>query len=52
MEDSLKITQNEDKSFSLEWNKEDPKWAWLNGLTSEQVQIIIKQAINEHINEL
>ena len=48
MNDSLKIHQNEDGSFSLEWDKEDPNWAWLNGLTSEQLQVIIEQAIKDY----
>ena len=48
MDDSLKIHQNKDGSFSLEWNKEDPNWGWLNGLTSEQLQVIIEQAINDY----
>lgn len=48
MNDSLKIHQNNDGSFSLEWDKEDPNWAWLNGLTSEQLQVIIEQAIKDY----
>ena len=48
MNDSLKIHQNDDGSFSLEWDKEDPNWAWLNGLTSEQLQVIIEQAIKDY----
>jgi hypothetical protein len=52
MEDSLKIVQNEDGSFSMDWNPQDPNWKWLNKLTSEQIQIIMKQAIKEQINEL
>jgi hypothetical protein len=49
MEDSLKITENADGSFTMDWDKNDPKWAWMNSLTNEQVQIIIKQAINEEL---
>ncbi len=48
--DSLKIHQNEDKSFSIEWDKEDPEWKWLNNLTSKEIEIIMKQAI-EYDNE-
>ena len=48
MNDSLKIHQNNDDSFSLEWDKEDTNWAWLNGLTSEQLQVIIEQAIKDY----
>ena len=45
--DSLRVTQNEDGSFSLEWDKEDPNWKWLNGLTSKEIQTIVEQAIKE-----
>jgi len=47
--DTLKITENDDGSFTMDWDKNDPKWAWMNSLTNEQVQIIIKQAINEEL---
>jgi hypothetical protein len=50
--DSLKIHQNEDGSFSMEWDKEDPNWKWLNGLTSKEIQVIMEQAIKEHLNDL
>ena len=43
--DSLKVSQNEDGSFSLEWDKKDPNWKWLNDLTSKEIQVIIEQAI-------
>ena len=33
MQDSLKINQNKDGSFSVEWDKKDPKWNFLNNLT-------------------
>ena len=49
MEDSLKIIENADGSFTMNWDKQDSKWSWMNGLTNEQVQIIIKQAINEEL---
>jgi hypothetical protein len=48
--DSLKVTENADGSFEITWDKNDPNWAFMNGLTNEQVQIIIKQAIEEELN--
>lgn len=48
--DSLKIIQNEDGSFLAEWDKEDPDWKWLNLLTSEQIEIIMKKAIEDYIS--
>ena len=44
-DDGLKVTQNEDKTFTLEWDKEDPKWSFLNGLTSKEITAIIEEAI-------
>ena len=44
-DDGLKVTQNEDKTFTLEWDKEDPKWSFLNGLTSKEITAIIEQAV-------
>jgi len=49
--DTLKITQNEDGSYTMDWDKEDPNWKWLNGLTSKEIQIIVEQAIKEHLND-
>jgi hypothetical protein len=45
--DSLKIHQNEDGSYSLEWDKEDPRWSFLNNLTSKEIVAIIEQAVME-----
>jgi hypothetical protein len=47
--DSLKITENEDGSFAIEWDKEDPKWSFLNHLTSKEIQVIMEQAIKEEL---
>ena len=49
--DSLSISQNEDGSYTMNWDKEDPNWKWLNGLTSKEIQIIVEQAIKEHLND-
>jgi hypothetical protein len=47
--DSLKIVENSDGTFSMEWDKEDPNWKWLNGLTSKEIQVIMEQAIKEEL---
>jgi len=46
--DSLKITQNEDGSYTLDWSKDDPNWSWMNNLTSKEIQIIVEQAIQDY----
>ena len=48
-EDSLKIIENPDGTFAMEWDKEDQKWSWLNGLTSKEIQVIMEQAIKEEL---
>ena len=45
--DSLKINQNEDGTFTLECDKDDPKWSFLNGMTSKEIQTIIEQAVKD-----
>jgi hypothetical protein len=49
MEDSLKIIENDDGTYQMEWDKQDPKWSWLNGLTSKEIQVIMEQAIKEEL---
>jgi hypothetical protein len=51
MEDSFKITQNKDGSYTAEWDKEDPNWCFMNSLTSAEIQVIIQQAIKDYENE-
>ncbi len=50
--DTLKISQNADGSYTMDWNKEDPNWSWLNGLTSKEIQVIMEQAIKEFTDGL
>ena len=42
---SLKVNQNNDGSFTVEWDKQDPEWQWMNDLTTKEIQVIIDQAI-------
>jgi hypothetical protein len=49
--DSLKVHQNEDGTFSLEWDKDDPNWSWLNNMTSKEIQSFMEKAIKDGLNE-
>mgnify|MGYP003349088810 CR=1 FL=1 len=51
MDDSLKVNQNSDGTLEVEWDPKDPRYAFLNNLTEEEVQLIIKQAILEALND-
>ena len=49
-DDGSKVTQNEDNTFTLEWDKEDPKWSFLNNLTSKEITAIIEEAVRMDVN--
>jgi hypothetical protein len=44
----LNIIQNSDGSYSFEWDPEDTRWSWLNGLTDEEVKFIIEDALQKN----
>ncbi len=43
---SLKINQNKDGTYTVEWDKQDPNLNWMNNLTSKEIQSIIEKAIH------
>ena len=47
MKDTLKVTQNDDGSFTLDWDKKDPEWSWMNNLTSKELQDLVEQIIRD-----
>jgi peroxiredoxin len=49
--DSLKIIENADGTFAMEWDKDDQKWNWLNGKTSAEISAIVEEAIQHLMNE-
>jgi hypothetical protein len=49
-EDSFKIIQNPDGSYTADWDPQDPNWKWLNELTENELKVIIEQAIQEDQN--
>ena len=48
---SLNINQNKDGSYTIEWDKNDPGWSWMNNLTSKEVQGIMEKAIQLDQNQ-
>lgn len=49
--DSLKITQNSDGSYTIDWDPKDPNWSFLNNLTSKEIQNLIKEAVMEDMKK-
>ena len=42
---SLEVKQKDNGSFTVEWDKKDPDWMFLNQLTSEEIQDMIQEVI-------
>ena len=51
MSNNLKFNQNNDGSYTIEWDRNDPEWKWLNNLTSKEIEGIVKEAIKLDKNE-
>ena len=46
MSNNLNFNQNDDGSYTIEWDRNDPELKWLNNLTSKEIEGIVKEAIN------
>ena len=51
IDDGLKLTENDDGSFTLEWDPCDTRWSVLNGLTSEQISAMIMEQVKHYLEE-
>jgi len=49
--DGLTVTENQDGSFTLEWNPCDSRWSVLNGMTSEEISAIIMEQVKIYLEE-
>jgi hypothetical protein len=51
-DDGLIVKENEDGTFTLEWDEKDPRWSMLNGLTQEEVTAILIEGFEKLEKEL
>lgn len=51
-EDSLKVIENEDGSFTLEWDPNDPRWCMFNDIPEEELSKIIIDGITQACQEI
>jgi hypothetical protein len=49
--DSFKIEENPDGTFAVSWDETDPEYAFLNGLTEEQLNAMFTEAIKRACDE-
>jgi hypothetical protein len=50
-DDSLTVNQNEDGTFTIEWDPNDPKWSMLNGIPEDELQQMIMSNLQEIIDD-
>lgn len=48
-DDSLKVTENDDGTFTIEWDPNDPRYSLFNGLNEEQMNDLLNQAIHDKL---
>ena len=48
--DTLTVKENEDGTFTMEWDREDPMWSWLNTLSEEEITNIIRDHVDNLMN--
>tara|TARA_R100001463_G_scaffold78291_8_gene132549 strand:+ start:1052 stop:1264 length:213 start_codon:yes stop_codon:yes gene_type:complete len=48
--DGLSITENDDGTFEVQWDENDPRYSMFKGLTEEQIQVMITEGLREIIN--
>jgi hypothetical protein len=47
--DSLKVTEQEDGTFQVEWDPNDPRYMFLNELSEDQLNDLFNTALAEQI---
>ena len=50
-EDGLTVKENEDGSFTLEWDKNDPRYSMFNEFSEEQITAMLQQGLQQIIEE-
>jgi hypothetical protein len=45
MEDSLRVVESPEGGLIVEWHPDDPRYKYLDGLTEEQLNAIMKESI-------
>lgn len=49
--DTLKLTENEDGLVEISWDKDDPKYTFLNGLTSAQLSAMMEEILRRKFDD-
>ena len=50
MEDSLKMIQMPDGRYKIEWDKNHPRYLFLNSLTEDQINVMLESSFKDLVN--
>ncbi len=50
--DSLRVTEQEDGTFLIEWDENDPQWSIFNGLSQEEMESFFTEALQSYLNDI
>lgn len=50
-DDGLNVTENDDGTFTLEWDPCDSRWSVLNGMTPEEISDMIVEQVKQYLEE-
>ena len=51
IDDSMKVTEDSDGTFTFEWDKNDPRYSQFNDMTSEQFSEFVNNALKKAIDD-
>jgi len=51
MNNGISLTENDDGSFTLEWDQYHPVWSMFNNMTSEEINSLINDAIEKGLKK-
>ena len=51
-EDSLQVIENEDGTFTIEWDPNDPRWSMFNDIPEEELSKIIIDGLKQACEEI
>ena len=50
-DDGLTVIENEDGSFTLEWDENDPRYSIFNGLEEKEITAMLEQGLQQMLKE-
>ena len=51
IEDSLKVTENEDGTFTVEWDPCDSRYSVFNDMTAKELSAMLMEQIKSYLKE-